>query len=158
MSKSWILKETVPWILLVLLFAGTLRLTGVVPGGQPQGGATTEQLVRLHPAAGAAPGQEMSGTVIFSYDSAPNQTTIVLTAFHLVPGSVPRVHIREGTCARSGSVVQVFPAARVDEHGRLRVVAHRDGSFVLQHWVIVVQAGSGAPVTVQRRELACGAL
>jgi hypothetical protein len=100
----------------------------------------------------------VSGTAIFSYDSAPDRTTILLTAFHLVAGSVPRVQIREGVCARSGSVVQVFPAARADEHGTLRVEAHRDGSFVLQHWVITVEAGSGVPVTVQGRVLACGAL
>jgi hypothetical protein len=158
MSKSWILKETVPWILLMLLFAGTLRLTGAVPGGQPQGGATTEQLVRLYPASGAAPGQGVRGTALFSYDSAPDQTTIVLTAFHLAAGSVPQVQVRKRTCASSGTVVQVFPATRVDEHGKLRVVAHRDGSFVLQHWVIIVQAGSGALVAAQGSVLACGAL
>jgi hypothetical protein len=158
MSKSWILKETVPWILLMVLFATVLRLSGAVPGGQPQGGATTEQLVRLHPASSAASAQGVTGIARFSYDSAPDQTTIALTAFHLVAGSVPRVQIGEGTCARTGTVVQVFAAGRVDEQGTLRAVVHRDGSFVLQHWVITVQAASGASVSAQDQVLACGAL
>ena len=154
MSATQMLKETVPWVLLALLFTSAVRLAGIVPAGRPHGGATTGQAVRLQP----APGAGVMGTALFSYDSATGRTMITLTVQHLAAGSAPRAEIREGTCGRSGIVVQVFPSARADEHGVVRAVARRVGSFVSRHWVVVVQAGPGASMTAAERALACGAL
>lgn len=154
MSATQMLKETVPWVLLALLFPGAVRLAGIVADGRPHGGATTEQVVRLHP----APGAGVLGNALFSYDSATDRTTITLTVQHLAAGSASQAEIREGTCRRSGIVVQVFPSVRADEHGVARAEARRVGSFVSRHWVVVVQAGLGASITAEERLLACGAL
>jgi hypothetical protein len=154
MSATQMLKETAPWILLPLLFAGAVRLAGIGHVARPHGGATTEQIMQLHP----APGAGILGTVLFSYDSATGRTVITLTMQHLVAGSTPRAEIREGTCGRSGIVVQVFPSVQADEHGVVRTVARRVGSFVFQHWVVVVKAGPVASRTALEPLLACGAL
>ncbi|HWE63241.1 MAG TPA: hypothetical protein VHB98_16115 [Chloroflexota bacterium] len=154
MSVTQMLKEIVPWILLALLFAVAVRLAGSISAGHPRGGATSEQLVSLHAAAGAT----VTGAAIFSYDSATGKTTITLTVMYLVAGSAPRAALHDGTCAAIGALVQVFPSARAGGHGDARLVARRDGSFVSRRWVVTVQAGPGLSSMPHGRVLACGAL
>jgi hypothetical protein len=154
MTMKEMIKDTVPWILLVLLFAGIVRLSGVVPTGQPQGGATSEQAVSLQ----AAPGTTVSGDALFSYDSVGGQTTITLTVLHLSARGLLRGELRNGTCAAVGRIVQVFPRVRVDGHGAARLVAYRAGPFMSRRWLVTIQAELGTSSNSPSRVLACGVL
>jgi hypothetical protein len=153
MTMKEMIKETMPWILLVLLFAGVVRLSGIAPGKQPQGGATSEHDVSLH----AAPGAMVTGDALFSYDSATGQTTITLTVMHLPAGSVLRSELRSGTCASVGTVLQTFPRVRVDRVGAARVVAHRADSYMSRRWVVTIQAEPGTSSSSPGRVRACAA-
>src|SRR5262249_125608 len=154
MTGKNMIRETVPWILFVLLFASVVRIFGLAPAEHPKGGATRNQRVTLLP----VPGARVTGEAVFSYEATRDLTTISLTLLHLPPESSMHTELRSGSCSARGAVLQRLPTTQADGQGTARLVAYRAGSFVSRRWAVTIQDMPNPSASHQDLVLACGAL
>lgn len=143
--------------ILAMLVAGTLLTGGMTAtvAGAAHSGKMTMSTVTLHSLAGSG----VTGTAVFTYNSATKTTTVKLTVKHLKAMSVHPAHVHTGRCGANGApggVVEAFPLLHAGNNGIAVAKITFPGTFTHKMWAVNVHTGPGLAPASQYKVIACG--